>query len=243
MNVVITMAGFGRRFQEAGYTQPKYEIEVAGRSLLEWSMSSLTDFIGEDHRWIFISRRETNAPQFVRQTMTKLGQHDVEFVELEAPTDGQATTAMEARGHWQADEPMFVFNIDTYVEPGQVRAAQMQGDGCIPCFHAPGNHWSFVRTDGAGRVVEVREKDRISDNCSVGAYYFSSCRLFEDAYKAYFSHEHPELKERYIAPIYGSLLEQGRLVTMTLLDAAKVHALGTPEEVEAFRLQNVSPTP
>ncbi len=37
---------------------------------------------------------------------------------------------------------------------------------------------SFARLDDSGNVVEVREKVRISDNCTLGAYYFSSARLF-----------------------------------------------------------------
>ena len=39
--VVVTMAGFGTRFKNAGYTVPKYQIEVHGRTLVSWSLLSL----------------------------------------------------------------------------------------------------------------------------------------------------------------------------------------------------------
>ena len=44
MNVVITMAGLGSRFKKAGYTCPKYMIEVRNRTLFVWSMLSLKGF-------------------------------------------------------------------------------------------------------------------------------------------------------------------------------------------------------
>ena len=33
MTIVITMAGLGSRFRKAGYTVPKYQIEVNGHTL------------------------------------------------------------------------------------------------------------------------------------------------------------------------------------------------------------------
>jgi len=44
MNIVITMGGLGFRFQKAGYTVPKYQIEVKGKTLFEWSMISMDAF-------------------------------------------------------------------------------------------------------------------------------------------------------------------------------------------------------
>lgn len=39
-----------------------------------------------------------------------------------------------------------------------MKLEDLQGDGSIPCFKAEGNHWSFVKTDNLGNVIEVQEK-------------------------------------------------------------------------------------
>lgn len=142
---------------------------------------------------------------------------------------------MLAIPHCNADEAIMVYNIDTYVEPNEMRYKDLSGDGHIPCFHADGNHWSFARLDDSGNVVEVREKVRISDNCTLGAYYFSSARLYRELYEEFYSDDSQmEKNEKYIAPLYNLMIEKGMPVTISIVDAAKVHVLGTPEELQVF---------
>ncbi|MBR3049931.1 MAG: hypothetical protein IKG61_00590, partial [Selenomonadaceae bacterium] len=88
---------------------------------------------------------------------------DAKIIELDKLTHGQAETAMFASKFWQADEPLMIYNIDTYVKPGQLRAELIHGAGFILCFMAAGTHWSFVRLDEDGTAVEVLEKIRISN--------------------------------------------------------------------------------
>ena len=111
----------------------------------------------------------------------------------------------------------------------------MIGDGHIPCFKAPGDHWSFVREEN-GKVVDVVEKKRISDNCSLGAYYFASARLYKEIYNDLYS-KYSENKEKYIAPMYKRLLDKGYDVTYSIIDNKAVHVLGTPEELQDFLTQ------
>ena len=59
--------------------------------------------------------------------------------------------------------------------------------GWIPCFPAPGDGWSFARLDDAGRVVELREKVRISDHATVGLYWFASAAQYCEIYRDYYA--------------------------------------------------------
>ena len=173
VNIIITMAGLGSRFKKAGYTVPKYMIEVKGKNLFQWSMLSLSDFNKQENvKYIFITRKENESRQFIIEESNKMGIKNVEVIEIEQSTDGQATSALLAKKYWNEDEEMIVYNIDTYVEKDIMKYSDIQGDGFIPCFNAKGEHWSFVKLDANGDAVEVREKQRISDNCTVGLYYF-----------------------------------------------------------------------
>lgn len=243
MTIVITMAGLGSRFRKAGYNVPKYQIVAHEKTLFEWSMESLKGFQNPENTYIFVVRKEDNAQQFIEETCAKMGIENVRVLGIDYLTDGQATTAMLAKDMWDRQSALLIYNIDTYVEAYEMKEEQIAGDGFIPCFHAPGDHWSFARLDEQGKVVEVREKQRISDNCTLGAYYFKSCALYEQLYTEYYtSEEKLEKGEKYVAPLYNYLISKGGDVRISIVDYEKVHVLGTPEELDVF-VKTYQPAP
>lgn len=243
MTIVITMAGLGSRFKKAGYQLPKYRIEAHGKTLFDWSMDSLAGFFETTEQMIFIVRKEDHASEFLQSRFEQLPVKNCKILEINHQTAGQAETAMLAADFWRRDSELLIYNIDTYVEPMEMCSSQITGDGFIPCFQAPGDHWSFVKLDQEGKAVEVREKVRISDYCTLGAYYFKTCALYEKLYQEYYSLEaHLEKGEKYVAPLYNYLISKGGEVRISTVDFSKVHVLGTPEELEEFqRLEKVFP--
>jgi hypothetical protein len=235
---IITMAGFGRRFIDAGYTVPKYRIVVHGRSLFAWSMLSLRSFVEAGSPFVFVVRADDAAGDFIRSEARALGIRAVEIVELPAPTDGQATTAMAAKAAIATPaEPMLIYNIDTFVHPSALPASDVRGDGWIPCFPAAGDAWSFAAADDTGRVSLVREKARVSPHATVGLYWFASFEVYADAYARHYSDPaNLEKGERYVAPIYNTLIADGRSVYIHDVPLDAVIPLGVPADVERFRL-------
>ncbi len=237
MHIVVTMAGLGSRFRAKGFRVPKHEIEVRGRTLFSWSMESLRNFF-PGARVTFVVRSEDRAEAFIRRELLSFGVPDPEWLSLDRVTDGQATTVLLSLPILRRRDPagsLVIYNIDTYVEPRSLHPRDVRGDGWIPCFPGKGDAWSFFRTDDLGRVIEAREKVRISDQASLGLYHFASLDLFEEAYRDLYSGGTPDgLRERYIAPMYQLLVAQGRALWVHQVPVDAVHPLGTPEELEAF---------
>ncbi len=236
MNIIITMAGMGSRFKKAGYNCPKYMIEAKGKTLFEWSMDSLLDYNKAVNKYIFIVREEDHSKEFITKKMQTLGINNLEIIEINYLTDGQATTAKLGVEKCNDDESILIYNIDTYIEPYNLLLDDLKEDGSIPCFHAEGTHWSFVKEKN-GEVIDVVEKVRISDNCSIGAYYFKSAKLFKDIYTEMYESKNLN-KEKYIAPMFKMMLDKGLKVTYSIVDKNKVHVLGTPEELQNFLEDN-----
>lgn len=233
---IITMAGFGRRFAEAGYTVPKYRIVVHQRSLFSWSMLSLRGFMQAGARFVFVVRAEDDAEEFIRTEANELGMSSVGLIQLSEPTDGQATTALAARpAITNSADDCLIYNIDTFVHPKCLAPSDVRGDGWIPCFSAAGDAWSFAAADESGRVSEVREKKRISPHATVGLYWFSSFDLYAGAYERYYKDERNlEKGERYVAPIYNAIIAEGRPVYIHEIPVRAVIPLGVPSDVERF---------
>lgn len=237
MEIVITMGGLGSRFRKAGYDMPKYMIQAHGRTLFEWSMMSLEGFAQAAERYIFISMldKTEDVRRFIDACCEKMGIGNYETILIDYLTDGQASTAMLAKKYWKKEHGLLIYNIDTYVEAGEMNCFQIKGDGFIPCFQAQGNHWSFVKTDSKGRAVEIKEKQRISDHCTLGAYYFKSCGLYEKLYEEYYCKDENKVNgETYVAPLYNYLLKKGGEIYISHVPSEKVHVLGTSEVLNIF---------
>ncbi len=229
------MAGLGSRFRAAGYTVPKYRVEVHGRSLFAWSMESLRRFWDAGATATFVALADDSAGPFIASEATALGIRQHRLIELARLTDGQATSALLGLDQVGPEIPVIVYNIDTFVEPSAVDPVDLRGDGWIPCFRGAGDAWSFVRADDTGRVLEVREKVRISPHATVGLYGFGSAGLYRATYEEFYADPaNVERGERYIAPMYNHMVAAGRELWMTSVPAETVHPLGTPTEVGAF---------
>ncbi len=235
--IAITMAGMGSRFRSAGYTCPKYQIEVGGHYLFDWSMLGLVEFSKAGWEFWFATLAQDHSIDFIKERCAALQIQLGGIIELDSLTDGQATTAVCLAERAAPALPFAVFNIDTFVSPGAMSPAQIPegAQGWIPCFPGVGDGWSFARTDQDGKVVELREKLRISDHATTGFYYFASAQLYLETYRRYFlAGKGEEMGERYIAPMYNQLIEGDKLVRIQELTLDDVGMLGTPEQVSGF---------
>ena len=63
--LAITMAGFGRRFADAGHTRPKYELAALDRPLFDWSMAGLAGFLDAGWHLRLAARAGEGAREFI----------------------------------------------------------------------------------------------------------------------------------------------------------------------------------
>lgn len=235
-NIVITMAGLGKRFFDAGYNIPKYEILAGSKSLFTRSIESLRNFLSNDSNIIFATLKTNNSSEFITQECKKIGITNYKIVELNMLTRGQAETAFQTRQFWDLKDPLLIFNIDTEIDSDLIKPSDIpvNADGWIPCFAAQGDHWSFVKISSNGIAIEVAEKIRISEYASVGLYWFKSCKYFAEAFSSSFLNRAPSEGECYVAPLYNPLISEGLKVFISNLPVDSVRVLGTPKELELF---------
>lgn len=235
---VIPMAGLSSRFFKAGYQQPKYQLLLGKQTLFAHALRSFEHYFATD-RFLIILRDVYGTAEFVAQQMQLLGVQDYQLVVLDAETAGQAETV--ALGLQQADvapdEPVYIFNIDTirygYRKPDFVQDASVAG--YLEVFEDKGEHWSFIEAGPGQRVLRTTEKDKISDLCSDGLYYFRSVALYQQLF-AQSCHQNLRVKnEYYIAPMYNLLIGDDGLVKYELIGLDEIDFCGTPDEYQALQ--------
>ena len=235
MNIVMPMAGRGSRFAQIGIATPKPLIDVRGRPMYAWAMDSLPLKLAS--RVIFLCLAEhLREPALEEDIRRRYGSLDPEIISLDEVTEGQACTVLKARQWIDSDEPLLIYNADTYCRTSlaeRLPRLPEQVDGLLGVFHAHGDKWSFARADSTGQVFETAEKRRISDWASTGLYYFRRGHDFVAHAEAMIAAGERVNGEFYVAPIYNRLIAAGGQVHVD--PAEEVWVLGTPEDLRHFR--------
>lgn len=231
------MAGRGERFTRAGYELPKMLIPVRGKTLLEWSLSSLP--LELCTRLVFVALAEHERKFNLCDRVRSMVPPTIEVVWCWLPdvTRGQAESALRAADSLRSDRPLVIFNIDTrFTSPSLAALLQdPAADGVLGAFKSIESRFSYAATDVTGRVTAVREKEVISPYALTGLYSFRRPSDFVTTAEKWIAADRRVKNEFYIAPMYEDLIAAGRCF---ILDQAEdVDILGTPEEVAAFARQ------
>jgi hypothetical protein len=238
--IVIPMAGQSRRFRDAGYARPKYELPLHGESLFACCLRSFERYF-DSERFLFVVRGGCGAETFVLDECARLGIADHRIVTLDAPTRGQAETVLLGlrEAACPGSDAILVFNIDT-IRPGySFPPDAAHSDGYLEVVRAAGEHWSFVRPAASfsRRVAETSEKRRISALCCTGLYYFARAADFTAACETALQTAGDYLEcwgELYVAPLYNTLIGAGKHIVYDEAPASRVHFAGTPAEYGAL---------
>ncbi len=179
MNFLITAAGLGSRFLKSGIKPPKPLILVKGLELLLWSLSSFS-FCKNDNLYI-VSLKQDNVKSRLENKIKLIYPNiNVFWYELPSHHKGQLLTALKAIEYFSIEGPITIHNCDTSYSTSNISSYRNPGEeyfGAIPYFNAKGDHWSFLKINSEkSLVLQVTEKIRISEHCSVGTYIFRDAR-------------------------------------------------------------------
>lgn len=229
---IIPMAGLSSRFFKAGYELPKYQLLLPNhQTVFEWAVSSFEQYFKTD-KFLFIIRDIFDTYNFVNEKARSLGILDYEIVILEDETLGQAHTVYLGlkKSISTIDEDLFIFNIDSkrnnFIKPDLID----HSDAYLEVFISEGDHWSFIEVDDNGHVIRTTEKDRISDLCSNGLYFFKYTSDFMNLVNNALSKQEFSKGELYIAPLYNQLIQENRIINYILIDHSLIEFCGTPDE-------------
>lgn len=232
ISIIITMAGLGTRFQREGYTKPKYEILAKGKTLFRWSLISLKKFLNDENEIIFITLKSNNSKSFIESQMIYFKNIKWKMIELDLVTKGQAETVMYCEKFLNPLNPILIYNIDTYVNPDYIKPSDYNFKSWIPYFKTNKKNFSFIEVNEEGKVINVKEKEKISNMASVGLYGFESFESFKLIYSEFYRQK--DNNERYIAPMYNLLIAMGKEIEICSIPESEVNILGTPEELKEF---------
>ncbi len=231
MNVLIPMAGAGKRFADAGYIFPKPLIEINNKPMIQWVIESLN----LKANYIFIIQKEHQVKYNVKSVLNVL-QPNCKIIELDHITEGAACTTLLAKEYINNSDPLIIANSDQYIRWNSSKAIydfnSKNLDGAILTFEAIHPKWSYAKCDDQGFVTEVAEKKVISKNATVGVYYWKHGSDYVNSAEKMIEKNIRVNNEFYVCPVYNEFLLQKKKVKIYNVD--EMQGLGTPEDLNNF---------
>lgn len=231
MNVLIPMAGAGSRFAKAGYSFPKPLIDVNGKPMIQ----TVVENLGIDANYIFIVQKE-HREKYNLDSMLNLIAPNCRIIEVDGVTEGAACTTLLAEEYIANEQPLIIANSDQWVDWNPIefmyKMQELNADGGIVTFKATHPKWSYAKVDNDGMVTKVAEKDPISDNATVGFYYWKHGRDYVECAKDMIALEKRVNDEFYVCPVFNEAILEGKKIFAHNVN--EMWGLGTPEDLETY---------
>lgn len=232
MTVLIPMAGEGSRFSQQGYTFPKPLIDVRGKPMIQLVVENL----GIKANYVFIVRKE-HYEKYNLKYMLNMISPGCKIIQADSLTEGAACTTMLAKEYLNRGHRLIIANSDQFIEwnPTETLYSWIESgiDGGILTFKSTHPKWSFAKVDDdTGLVTEVAEKKPISDNATVGVYYWKNDKDYVKYTEQMIQKNIRFNNEFYIAPVYNQAIEDGKKISIREID--NMWGIGTPEDLNFF---------
>lgn len=231
LNVLIPMAGAGSRFSSAGYTFPKPLIEVRNKTMIQ----TVVDNLNMEANFIFIVQKE-HYEKYNLKSLLHAIKSDCKIVQVDGMTQGAACTTLLAKEFIDNNNPLILANSDQFVEwnSNEVMYAfnSDEIDGGIITFKATHPKWSYVKLDDNGFVSQIAEKKVISDNATVGIYFWKKGSDYVKYAEQMIESNDRTNNEFYVCPVYNYAIKDKKRIRVK--EIKKMWGIGTPEDLEYF---------
>lgn len=231
LNVLIPMAGAGTRFAQAGYTFPKPLIEIHNKPMIQ----VVTDNLNIEANYIFLVQKE-HYEKYNLQSVLNVLKPGCTIVQVDGLTEGAACTTLLAKEFINNDSPLVMANSDQFVEwdsNNVMYSFSADGiDGGILTFKATHPKWSYAKLDDNGFVTEVAEKKPISDNATVGIYYWKKGSDYVKYAEQMIEKNIRTNNEFYVCPVFNEAILDCKKIRIKKIE--KMWGLGTPEDLNYF---------
>ena len=232
MFIIIPLGGLGTRFKKNNYSDPKALIKIFGKPMLFYLIESINtkkiDFIYIPYNYEY---KKFRIEDILKKQYPQI---KFKFLCLESNTNGAAETIKISLEKLDIpDQPVLSLDSDNFYTCDIVNL--WEGKNCIfyhndtsdlDCFSFITCHNEFV--------IDIMEKNRISNNACVGAYGFNSfknlLKISNDVVTSNFKFKN----EFYISNVIKKMLEKNFNFYHKKIRRKDWHCLGTPLQLKYF---------
>lgn len=237
MNIIIPLCGKGVRFKNEGYLNPKPLIKVFEKEIIFYVLDNL-DINPEDNIFIIYNK---DLDDYDFKYIINKKYPNVNLIKLDIYTKGAAETIYLGINY-------IIKNINNY----HLKTILIDGDtfyteNIIKLFRDVDYNgvfyvknydtnpiFSYIKLNEENKIIDIKEKNKISDNANTGAYAFSNINTLLKYSKFIIDNDICIKDEPYISCIIDEMIKNNERFCGIELNPDFVHVLGTPIQVTNF---------
>jgi HAD superfamily hydrolase (TIGR01509 family) len=237
MNIIIPVGGKGERFKHKGYTVSKPLIEVFEKEMILHVLDNL--ILDKDDR-IFIIYCIANLNECKFETIVNKSKHKpIHFIKIDKQTTGASETIMYGLNKITSittNTKCILLDCDTfYTEDVLSLYRSIDGNAVFYTLnHESIPIYSYIRLDSYNNILDIKEKNKISDNANTGIYCFNDINELHHYSRLVVANGTNFNGECYTSCIIDTMIKDGKSFRGIQLNPDCVFNLGTPEQLDAY---------
>ena len=229
--IIIPLGGIGDRFKKNGYKTPKALIKIKDKEIIFYLLDNLTNLENET---IYITyNKEYKEYDLENILIVRYPRYNFSFLCLEENTRGAAETVYITIKNIEKEEPVLCIDSDNFYNNDLIQKWGRKNN--IFVFNDKNNDpiYSYIKIKN-NLILNIKEKEKISDLACCGAYGFSSVRELKKYCHLIIKNDIKDKEEFYISTIVNEMLKNNINFNFTEIYNKNYFTLGTPKNVKMF---------
>jgi capsule biosynthesis phosphatase len=235
MIIIIPLGGTGERFKQHGYTTPKAFINIFGKPILYYLLDNLV--ITKNIKYIYIPYNKEYSEYRIEDTLQKdYPTLNFTFLKLENQTKGSAQTINIALSKiHEPDCPVLCLDGDNFYNIDIIKLWDSKNFICTfnDLSESPVPMYSYIYVEN-DNVLQIKEKNKISNLACTGAYGFSSYKSLLSFTQKIIDNDITQNNEFYMSGVIDEMLQNNMQFYYEIINKTDYVCLGTPIQVLQF---------
>ncbi|MGL9773854.1 MAG: sugar phosphate nucleotidyltransferase [Sodalis sp. (in: enterobacteria)] len=237
INIIIPMCGESLYETSDDFIYPKVLIEIANKTLLEYSQD-IFGTLKEEAKKIYIIPRNKLKELSLKTIIDTISDSTGVIVPLQANTKGAVCSCLMGIDELDLQAELIISSADHYIKDDlQTIIAyfrSQKADAGVLSFESVHPKWSFVKLNADKQIIEAAEKMSISRNAVAGLYYFRQAKDFVSAAKNIIRKDNCIGGKFYLSSCLNELVLEKKKIILRPLANAIYHNFYDAHAVKAF---------
>ena len=178
MNIIIPLGGKGERFIKNGYTKPKPLINIFEKCMIDYVLDNL--YISNNDKVFIIYNKNLNNYDFDQYINTKFS-----FINLIKINDTKGASETLYLGikyilnNYDYNKKTIILDCDTFYTEDILNIFNNIDENVV--FYRKNYDelpiYSYIELNDENDIINIKEKEKISDNANTGAYAFTDIHI------------------------------------------------------------------